>query len=400
MYFAARRICYTLLILISAIFLSSGVWAREAVEEPLPAPPPKKIIRHVILVTFDGVTEKGLEESYTPNLNGLASSGIYAPGMDVLPADTAYHLAAILSGADLDINGFSPAARNLKTEILPGIFRKYGRDAVYVAAKNTPAANFLNVIRDTVQVHTAAGSDRVVMDAALEQFEKYRPYFLGVVLSGAKKTPGAGEKYNQAIAETDGQLGRLLLKLRALGTYEESLIIVTGSNHEKNAGGQTDMKLSPSLVPVVMTGPGLVSGAKLPPVRIVDVAPTAALLTAVGLPETGNGMVIWNGLKAGAGFVEENLLQKRVQDLSKGFINSAWGVHQLQEEKRIVQTEKERIRKEKLEIQDIINRKDGEIKSLTGRIRVMQAAGFILMVVCGIGYVVEYRFLRKRFLMF
>lgn len=400
MYFTARKICYIFLILISFVFLTSGVWARETVMEPPPASPQKKIIRHVILVTFAGVTEKGLAQSYTPNLNGIASSGIYAPGMDVLPPDTAYHLAAILSGADAEISGFSPAARGLKADILPGIFKNYGRDAVYIAAKNSSAKNFFNASRGSVQVRTVAGRDSDVMDAALEQFEKHRPYFMGVVLSGAQKTSGTGDKYHKAIAEADGQLGRLLLKLRSVGVYDESLIIVTGSNNEKITGWQEALKSRQSPVPVVMTGPGLKRGAKLPPVRIIDVAPTAALLTAVAIPESSNGMVIWNGLQAGAGFVEENLLQKRVQDLSQEFMKSAWDVYQLQEEKRIVQTEKERIRKEKQEIQDIINRKDGKIKSLTGRIRVMQFTGLIFLIVCGIGYVLEYKFLRKRFLMF
>lgn len=394
-----KKICYIFLLLIAVFLLTSGVWAREYTDEQRQTSE-KKIIRHVIMVTFDGVTEEDLEKSYTPNLNGLASSGIYAPGMDILPAETSYHLAALLSGADSEINGFNPEAKRLGVDILPGIFKKYGRDVFYVVARNSPAGNFLNVTRDSLPVRTAQGGDKEIMDTAIKQFEKSKPFFMGLVLSGAKNTPGFGARHYKAIGETDEQLGRLLSKLRTLGVYDESLIIVTGSNNKRTAGLQEDFKINRLLVPVVMTGPGLKSGAKLPPVRIIDVAPTAALLTAVAMPEDSNGIVIWDGLQTGGGFVEENLLQKRVQDLSREFMKSAGDVYQLQEEKRTVQAEKERIRKEKQEIQNIINRKDGKIRSLTGRIRAMQLTGLIILVLCGVGYVLEYKFLKKKFLMF
>lgn len=396
MYFSYKKICFILLILSAVLLLSSGVWAREAADEQQPKQ--KRVIRHVIMVTFDGVTEKELKNSYTPNLNGLASSGIYAPGMDILPPEASYHLAAVLSGADTEISGFDPEAGGLKTDVLPGIFKKYGHESIYVAARNNPAKTFFNAARESLRFQTAAGGDSVVIEKAIEQFEKNKPYFMGVVLSGAKKPPATGAAHHKAIEETDEQLGRLLLKLRTMEVYDESLIIVTGSSNKETAEIQD--KYGQMMVPVVMSGPGLKSGAKLAPVRIIDVAPTIALLTAVAMPGESNGIVIWDGLLAGEGFQEENLLQKRVQDLSQEFMKSSWDIYQLQEEKRTVQAEKEKIRKEKQVIQNIINRKDGKIKSLAGKIRIMQFAGLLILIICGAGYVLEYKFLKKKFLMF
>lgn len=398
MFLVIKKARYIIMLVVSALLLSTGAWAQEAVEEE-PPPPQKKVIRHVILVTLDGVTEKDIQQAYTPNLNGLASSGVYAPGMDILPPDSAYHLAAILSGADTEINGFTPGVRRLKADTLPGIFKKYGRAAVYFVTGKSTAKEFLTAVRDSLKVGVLSGSDRDVMDAALAEFEKSRPYFLGVVLSGAKSTPGNGGRYYKAVGSADGQLGRMLLKLKDLGVYDESLIIVTGSSSEKRTA-QNSLDYRQLLVPVVMKGPGLKGGTKLPPVRIIDVAPTAALLTGVALSEGSNGVVIWNSLMAGAGFVDENLLQKRVKELSQEFIKSTGAVYQLQEEKRLVQLEKEQIRKEKQEIQDIIKSKDGKIKSLSGTIRVLQLTGLVLLILSGIGYVLEYKYLRKKFMMF
>jgi hypothetical protein len=400
MFLVIKKARYIIMLVVSALLLSTGAWAQEAATEEEPPPPQKKVIRHVILVTFDGVTEKDMQQAYTPNLNGLAASGVYAPGMDVLPPDSAYHLAAILSGADTGINVFTPGVRRLKTDTLPGIFKKYGRTALYFVNGKSKAKDFLAIERDSVKVGVISGSDTDVMDAALKEFEKNRPYFLGVVLSGAKSTPGNGVRYYKAVGGADGQLGRMLLKLKDLGVYDESLLIVTGSSSEKRAAQQNSSDYRQVLVPVIMKGPGLKTGTKLPPVRIIDVAPTTALLTGVALPEGSNGVVVWNSLMAGTGFVEENLLQKRVKDLSQEFVKSTGSIYQLQEEKRLVQMEKEQIRKEKQEIQDIIKSKDSKIRSLSGTIRVMQLTGMLLLILSGIGYVVEYKYLRKKFMMF
>lgn len=399
MYLRFKKIRYIVLLMIAGLLLSSGVWARETAVEQQP-PPQKKIIRHVLIVTLDGVTEKGLKKSYTPNLNGLASGGIYAPGMDILPPDTAYHLAALLSGSDSENNGLASSVRRLKTDILPDVFIKYGRDAFYIVAENSAAKNFFSTARESLQVRGANGGDRDVVSTALAEFEKSRPYFMGLVLSGAKNSAGTGAGYYKAIGGTDEQLGRLLLKLKNMGVYDESLIIVTGSSNEKQIGQQNDINYQQLLVPVMIKGPGLKGGAKLPPVRIIDVAPTVAMLTGVNLSENSNGMVIWNGLQEGAGFVEEQLLQKRVKELSQEFMKSTGTVYQLEAEKRLVHSEKERIRKEKQEIQNIINRKNEKIEGLTNKIRIMQWAGLFLLLLCGVGYVLEYKFLRKKFLMF
>ncbi len=388
MYFKTKKICCIVIMVIGGLLLSSGVWARET-GEGQQQPIEQKVIRHIFFVTLDGVTENGLKNSYTPNLNGLASSGIYAPGTDVLPADTAYHLAAILSGADTEISGFNPVKHYIRTEVLPGMLKKYDRDAYYIAAQNTSAKKFFNTAHNSAKTELVSGNDQDIMAAALAAFEKNKPYFLGVVLSGAKNTTGRGTKYYKAIGASDEQLGRLLLKLKTMGVYDETLIVVTGSNSSKL-----------TTVPVVLKGPGLKRGTLLPPVRIIDVAPTVAMLAGVNIHESSNGMVIWNGLAAGAGFVEEHLLQKRVKELSQGFMKATGSVYQLQEEKRLVHTEKEQLGKEKREIQNIIKQKDGKIKKLTNRIKVMQFTGVMLLVLCGLGYVLEYRLLRKKFLMF
>jgi len=75
-------------------------------------------------------------------------------------------------------------------------------------------------------------------------------------------------------------------------------------------------------------------------------------------------MVLWNALRSGTGFIEENLLLKRVKDLSHANIKSIGDIYRLNEEKGLVKTEKENISREKSIMQKTVDGKNAEIKTL------------------------------------
>jgi membrane-anchored protein YejM (alkaline phosphatase superfamily) len=286
----------------------------------------------------------------------------------------------------------------LKTLSLPQIISKYGRTSVFISkAGSTPQAAVTSGENTVQNIQVNTKNNKILIDKAIEVFNQRQPYFMGIRLIG-----GRGNKSEQAkgINTVDEQIGRLLAALRANGVYDQCLIAVTGNYGDIDNQFKQSNRVEDLMVPVIITGPGLKSGAVLPPVKITDIAPTIALLTGVQISPESNGLVLWNALRSGTGFIEENLLLKRVKDLSEENIKSFGGIYRLNEEKGLVKTEKENITLEKTIMQKTVEGKNAEIKTLKLKITFLKLVGIITVAVFGLGYAVEYYYLRKKFLMF
>jgi membrane-anchored protein YejM (alkaline phosphatase superfamily) len=200
--------------------------------------------------------------------------------------------------------------------------------------------------------------------------------------------------------DLDSQIGRLLTALRTNGVYDQCLIAVTGNYGDSEDLFRQSGNIRRLMVPVILEGPGLKSGALLPPGKVTDIVPTVAMLTGMQIPPESSGVVLWNSLKSGTGFIEENLLLKRVKDLSEENIKSIGEIYRLNEEKGLFKTERENLAREKSTMQKNEDSKNAEIKTLKTKIAFLKSLGIITVAVLGLGYVVEYYYLRKKFLMF
>lgn len=363
-----------------------------------PAEPEQKPIKHVVFVTMDNVTNDSLKKAYTPNLNGLAVSGVKTSAIGVLPANSTAYIASLLTGADPLVHGVTNEKMKLKTLSLPQVIGKYGRTSVFISkADSTPAAVVGNGENAVQSLQVESANNDAIIDKAIEFFKEKQPYFIGVRLTG-----GQGAKASEAknISAADGQIGRLLAALRVAGVYEQCLIVVTGSYGDIEAQFKQSGNIQNLMVPVILKGPGLKSGAVLPPAKIIDIAPTVALLTGVQMSPESSGVVLWNALRSGSGFIEENLLLKRVKDLSDENIRSIGDIYRLNEEKGLVKTEKENIAKEKSIMQETVESKDAEIRILKLKITSLKLLEAITVAVLGLGYAIEYFYLKKKFLMF
>lgn len=134
--------------------------------------------------------------------------------------------------------------------------------------------------------------------------------------------------------------------------------------------------------------------------KITDIAPTTALLAGLPMSPESNGLVLWNALRTGTGFRQENLLLKRVKDLSDENVKLIGNAYRLTQEKGLVKAEKEGLSREKQQVQKTIADKDRQIGWLKLKIGTLKGLELITILVMGAGYVVEYIYLRKKFLMF
>ncbi len=366
-----------------------------------------KIIKHIIFITVDGLTDQQIQSAYTPNINGLAASGVKTAAIGVLPANTVTFMASFLTGADPSVHGWTEPDQRTKTRLFPEIVGGYGRTCAYVSHPDSLSEGFFNRPGEGGIKYSEVkrNSNEAVVNKAVEVFKQDRPFFLGLKLPGLAANLNNREKEGKAAAEAvnevDGQIGRLLATLRSAGVYEQSLIVLTGIYSGPGRGVRERLPdRSELMVPVVMIGPGLKSGAVLPPVKIIDLAPTVALLAGLQISPESNGMILWNALQSGTGFLEQNLLLKRVKDLSEENVKSTGVVYHLTEEKRLVKIEREKVNREKAMITQTINDRDNQIKGLKGNIRLLKIVVFVTVLVLGTGYLIEYLYLRKKFLMF
>lgn len=389
-------------LLLALIMLAGTVGVRaensQGTDKARTVEPERKPITHVVFITMDNVSDVALKMAYTPNINGLAASGVKTTAIGVLPANSTAYIASLLTGADPSVHGLTDDKLKLKTLSLPQIISRYGRSSVFVAtAGSTPPAAVGSGENNVQNVEVRAKNNQVLIDKAIEIFNQKHPYFIGIRLMG-----GQGNKTVQAknINTIDEQIGRLLAALRTNGVYDQCLIVVTGNYGDIDNLFKQSGRIEELVVPVTMTGPGLKSGVVLPAAKITDIAPTVALLTGVQISPESNGLVLWNALRSGTGFIEENLLLKRVKDLSDENIKSIGDIYRLNEEKRLVKTEKENIAVEKSSMQKTVEGKNAEIKTLKLKITFLKLVEIITIAVLGLGYAVEYYYLKKKFLMF
>lgn len=366
--------------------------------------PEQRVVRHMILITVDDLSDRKMAAASTPNLNGVAAQGVRTSATGVLPANFPAFAASLLTGTDPDIHGLLNAADAAKTATLPDIAAKYGRPAVYVSHAGTIPKGLFNQKAGfkIKNYEVAASENHRVMSEAIRVFKQEKPFFLGIKMSMNENIFQGNQKAKtaKALNAADTQIGKLLSTLNSEGVMNESLIIVVGNSGVPSSKGVLSKDDKEFMAPVIMSGPGLKVSASIPPIRVTDIAPTAALLTGMQMPPESTGFVLWNALRPGNGFVEQNLLIKRVKDLSEENARSTVENYRLVEEKRLVKAERERVELEKQMIQKTIEQKDLYIKSLNLKISLFKLAGVIATGIFGLGYAVEYFYLRKKFLMF
>lgn len=394
------------MVVICLLALGANAQVISKAEKAIQEQPEQKVIRHVLFVVVNGLTRERIEAAYTPNLNGLAASGVKTSAVGVLPVNLEAFTASLLSGADPSIHGITEPGSRVKVQTLPDMMAGSGRTAVFISP-DVDSANrlFKRKGNGEVRVSGVAKNDNaVVIDEAAKLLNRKKPFFMGIMLPGVtveSKGLGSETKRSKEVNAVDEQVGRLLATLRAQGIYDECLIVITG--FDGSSGKNMTGKLTDSeglVAPVVMTGPGLRTGEILPPVKITDIAPTTALLAGLPMSPESNGLVLWNALRSGTGFRQENLLLKRVKDLSDENVKLIGNAYRLTQEKGLVKAEKEDLDREKQQVQKTIADKDRQISWLKLKIGTLKGLELITVLVMGAGYVIEYIYLRKKFLMF
>lgn len=250
----------------------------------------------------------------SPAIDRLAREGVVFPNAFSAAGWTLPSMATILSGRYPKDHGAidleSPLHAGLPT--LAGILQLRGYDTrgyvshvvlvpQYGVAKGFD--HFDDSVLDVGHPHVAS-TERQLTDRVIAGLADLRePYFLWVHYfgphfdylwrSGWESFGGSDlDRYDQEIAYTDAQIGRLLDTLRARGLYENTVVVLTADHGEEfgEHRGTFHYTLYDEVlrVPLVIRAPSLGAATRPTTVEQIDLLPTILGLLAI---EAGPGEV-------------------------------------------------------------------------------------------------------------
>ncbi|MGC7879957.1 hypothetical protein ACP3TI_12020, partial [Desulforudis sp. 1190] len=176
----------------------------------------------------------------------------------------------------------------------------------------------------------------------------------------------------------------LLRYLHGKGMYDHALIAVCGTT------GQ------PALV---LKSPQFKGGVILPPASLTDLAPTLGYIVGERLPEA-TGLVLWNAFEPGSFQNGIYLMEQRIKDLSNAQLRAAREIADLRSGEAQVQKERTIISQERKTTQEAIAERERRIGILGGIVKTLIGLIAVLIILALAGYYIQYRYLKKKFLLF
>lgn len=378
--FFFRRIGILLAVSILLVALPFGAAAQETGE----VRETPRYTRQMMLIVIDGLQADALQKAQAPNINGVASSGVRINDCSpVWPYGLETAVASILTGTDPAAHGFLEPAAEVKQPTLFGLIKeKKLTGGLY------DGSGRLDGLAANADHHLNVKGDEKLVEAAVKLMETEKPYLNVLVIADARKVLDESGKnsqeYYRAVSNADNLVGRVLHVLHQQGVYEQTLVAITGTDGAS---------------PLILKGVQFKGGVVLPPAAHVDIAPTMAYILNIKIPAAA-GLVLWNAFEPGSiqnGFY---LMEQRIRELSQAQASAQRTIHELWEEQRLVHEEKQELADKEAGIARSIRDRDEEIGKLEGTVALLKYLIGGLVVVFGLGYLVEYRVLRKRFLMF
>lgn len=371
--------------IILTVLLPHRATGAEQTPGSVPQAPP---VDQIILVIIDGLEEKVLQKGQAPNIIKLGESGIKVQDVNpALPDRSRPVVATILTGLEPARHGYIDSGDILRGDsLLDKAAAKGYKNAFFDGSGGsleTVGKNCSYRFNENFQ-----GKDRLVMDLAIDELGKKKIYLSVIFLPQLKTILGQygseGKEFIEAVTDSDNQVGRLIHFLHQSGRYENSLLVLTGAS---------------GAPPLVIKGPGVKNGVVIPAAGLVDIAPTVVKLA--GLRDGPcSGLILWDAFRPGSEQSESYLLGQRVNELSRSYNEARREIYRTQEEKISIEKGQSRMSSEKNLILKEIGRRDQQIDRLELKIKVMKYAGIALLIAFAFGYLYEYRYLKKKFLLF
>lgn len=337
--------------------------------KPLPAGAASVNEDYVFLVFISELKESDLGGSFLPNIKKARSSGIsysYLANNNSTPEE---NLLTILGKKNNQL-------------LLPEVLNKNGVKCLLVDGTETMPKQLLE--QNNISV-IANHSDQQAMDKFINEFNKEPHQFVAIYLDDTSKpAEGHTARFNQW-SSADNQLGRLINFLINSDKLNQSTVIIAGGGNQ---------------APLILYGDKLSIQGSYKYCNQLDIAPTICELYGFNPPNNLGGHILYECLQPKSDSSTIKYLQAKINDLQEECLLNAQKSKQLKKEQQRIDMQIADIEKERNNIQRIISNKDDDIKVLVIQLKLLKFFGAIIILLMLIGYFVEYKILRKKFLMF
>jgi hypothetical protein len=100
---------------------------------------------------------------------------------------------------------------------------------------------------------------------------------------------GEGSPYIVAARNADRLLGEFIQELKAMGKWEDTLLVVTADHGQAYTGWHPLLQEESWITPLVFLGPGVARGRRLPYAEHIDIIPTICRVMGVDTPNENGG---------------------------------------------------------------------------------------------------------------
>lgn len=259
---------------------------------------PQPAIKHVIILSIDGLRPDAIQLAPMPNLIELMKTSAYT-----LTAQTVHPSATLPAHASM-LTGLCPSKHGVDwNDYLPENGIAQGTDLFDIAH----AAGLQTVMytgKEKLQQVTDASSldkfiwindrDKVVMQNLLADF----PQDFGVLFIHFATTDDMGHVYGwlsgeqlSVVFRADEAIGELLAALDTKGLRDETLLIITADHggHDTIHGSRSPEDMT---IPWIASGPEIQAKQLLTPVHTMDTAATAAYALGFPIPQEWDGVPV------------------------------------------------------------------------------------------------------------
>lgn len=378
--------CYrTLTFLLFSCLLFFFLMTPVAAAEDVP-------LKNIILISVDGLNYEGYS-SYDKNslkylaLDGCSTDKCLAVRADTLEAGE----ASLLTGSLPEEHQHYSRTDKVEVESVLDVICKSGRSVLVVDGSGGKLQGFARGQEEYVKMDSKQPDSRV-MEKAIKLFLEKKPFFTYIYLDDCKTSAVQvnSKDHFKNLRNVDQEIGKLVEVLKKWNIYDQTGLIVTASRSS-----------SPSnMVPLMIKSGGIKYNSRLQGVNIIDVAPTICVLAGLERPRNCSGIVIWDAFIPGEKHGAETLLKKQMEELQQERLRVWNRLYQTMKERESLTHQIEEIKEEQEGIFDYAGQNEQTIAHLQKRLN--QAKGLMagMIVVFLIGGLIEYRWLKRRFMLF
>ncbi|MGE5544368.1 MAG: hypothetical protein ACM3UW_05280, partial [Bacillota bacterium] len=279
----------------------------------------------------------------------------------------------------------------VEAESLLDVICKSGRSVLVVDGSGGKLQGFARGQEEYVRIDSKQ-PDSKVMEKAIGLFLEKKPFLTYIYLDDCKisATRVNTKDHLNHLRDVDLEIGKLVKVLKNWNIYGETCLIVTAARSSSTS----------NMVPLIVKSSGIKADSQLHGVNVIDVAPTICALAGLEPPHNSSGVVIWDAFVPGEKYGAETLIKRQMEELQRERVRVWTRLYQIMKERDSLSHQIEEIKEEQENIFEYAGQNEQTIAHLRKRLNWSKGlmAGMIMVFLSG--YVIEYRWLKRRFMLF